>query len=135
MRKGGQAGIEYLIIIGFITFAIISILSFAYFYINLSRDSIRINHVEKFAMQFINSAESVFFSGEPSKTVVNLYLPEGVKNIQITENMLVITTETSSGENVRAFNSKVPIQGEITPTKGIKKITFEAKKEYVLINQ
>jgi len=36
--------------------------------------------VESFGEQLINSAESVYFAGEPSKTVVSLYLPEGVRN-------------------------------------------------------
>ncbi len=134
MKKKAQTGVEYLIITGFVTFAVISILTFSHFYISLSRDNLRLNNVEKFAIQFISSAESVFFAGEPSKTVISLYLPNGVKSINIQENLVIITTETSSGDNVRSFNSKVPLQGSISSTEGIKTITLEAKKDYVFIS-
>ena len=134
-EKKAQAGIEYMIIVGFVTFAIMSVLVLAMLYSGQIRDKVKVNQVESFATQLINSAESVFFAGEPSKTTISLYLPEDVTNITINSNQMVITITTSSGENVRAFESKVPIQGTITISEGIKRLTLEATENYLLISQ
>ncbi len=133
-NKGGQAGIEYMIIIGFVTFTIISIFALAVIYSGQIKDKIKLNQVENFATQLINSAETVYFAGEPSKTTVRLYLPEGVTSLEFNSDYLVIITHTSSGNNKRAFESKVPIQGTISTSEGIKKLTIEAKESYVMIS-
>lgn len=133
--KKAQVGIEYMIIIGFLTFAITAVLVFAIFYSDKIKDRVRLNQVENFAIQLLNSAESVFFAGEPSKTTVSLYLPDGVEDINIIQDYLVITTRTSSGDNVREFKSRVPINGSISAGEGIKKLTLEAKEDHLEIRQ
>lgn len=134
LKKEGQTGIEYLIILGFVTFAIISILLLAYFYSSMIQDSLVINQVETFARKIVASAESVFYSGEPSKATVSANLPSGVKSIEIIENSLVFTIETSSGISKTAFKSNVPISGNISPTPGLKKIQLIAQENNVLIS-
>jgi len=134
MQKRGQAGVEYMIIIGFVTFAILTILILSFLYSGLIKDMIKLNQVESFALQLINHAESVFFSGEPSIATIRLYLPQGVENITILNKDVVITTMTSSGRNIRAFESNVPLQGTISPTEGIKRIILTAKSDHVLIS-
>jgi len=134
-HKKSQAGVEYMIIVGFVTFAIMSVLILAMLYSGQIKDKVKINQVESFAIQLLNSAESVFFAGEPSKTTISLYLPEDVKEINITSNYLIITTQTSTGENKRAFESKVPIQGTISTSEGIKRLTLKATENYLSISQ
>ncbi len=134
MKKRGQIGIEYMIIVGFVTFAVISILTLAVFYSDQIRDKIKVNQAENFAIQLINSAESVFFAGEPSKVTVYLYLPEGVDNVEVSSNYLIITQQVSSGENKRAYKSRVPIQGTISTNQGTKKLILEAFDDYLLIS-
>jgi len=135
-KKRGQIGIEYMIIVGFVTFAVISILTMAVFYSDQIKDKIKTNQAENFAIQLINSAESVFFAGEPSKVTVNLYLPEGIDSVQIdsTSNYVIITQQVSSGENKNAYKSRVPIQGTISATQGIRRLTLEAFDDYLLIS-
>mgnify|MGYP001558229136 CR=1 FL=1 len=123
-----------MIIIGFVTLAVISVLALAYFYSDSIKDKIRLTHIERFTSQLINSAESVFFSGEPSEATIRLYLPEGVKSIEINSTYVIITARTTSGENKRAFKSSVPLQGVISPGEGIKKLLIQAKDDYVLIS-
>lgn len=134
-HQKGQAGVEYMILVGFLTFAIMSVLVLAMLYSGQIRDKVKLNQVEIFATQLLNSAESVFFAGEPSKTTISLYLPEDVTEINITSNYLVISVHTSSGENRRAFKSNVPIEGEISIGEGIKKLTLEATENYLSISQ
>jgi len=133
-RKKAQAGVEYMIILGFITFAITLVLVLAISYSGNIKDRVKLNQAENFATQLVNSAESVFFAGEPSKTTVRLYLPEGIQNIEIISDYLVITMKVSTGENKRAYKSRVPIQGNIAIGEGIRKLSLEAKEDYVLVS-
>ncbi len=133
--KKSQIGIEYLIIVGFVTFAIISILTLAYIYSNQIKDKIKLNQVESFVLQLISSSESVFFAGEPSKTTIKLYLPEGVESITINTDNIIVTTRVNSGNNVRVFDSKVPLSGSVSATEGTKILSLEAKADSVLISQ
>ncbi len=139
MTAKAQVGIEYMMVVGFVTLAIVSVLTLAYFYSDQIKDSIRLNQVESFATQVLNSAESVFFAGEPSKTTVKLYLPEGVNEITVSTDInnpgLLIKTRTRvGGENIRFYESNVPLSGSISSTEGIKKIAVVAEETQVSIN-
>ncbi|HLD37101.1 MAG TPA: hypothetical protein VJA86_00750 [Candidatus Nanoarchaeia archaeon] len=133
--KKGQAGIEYLIIIGFATFAVISTLLIAYYYSGMARDRIILNQVEVFASKLIKSSESVFYAGEPSLAYISVYLPSQVKSIEITDYDVIITTLTSSGESKQAFSSNAKLQGSINPSEGIKRIKLQATSDRVVISQ
>lgn len=134
-KKKGQVGVEYMIIVGFVTFAIISIITLAYFYSNHIKDMIKVNQVEGFASKLISSAESVFFKGEPSKATIKLYLPAGVEIINVTQGGLIVSIRVSSGINKRVFPSEVPLNGTITTSEGLKKLVLEARIDDVLISQ
>ena len=84
-------------------------------------------------MKVISSSESVFYAGAPSKATISTYLPEGVVDIEIIENSIVISMQTNSGISKTSFSSKVPIEGSISTASGIKKIKIEAIQDKVLI--
>ena len=133
--KRGQASFEYLILVGFVTLIISGIFAVALLYTNSSQDNVRITQITNFANKIISSSESMFYAGKPSKTTITAFLPEGVKNITIAENTLIISVQISSGLNVIGFPSKVNITGDITHTPGIKKIVITAQEDRVLIAQ
>ncbi len=128
MQRKSQIGMEYVIILGFVVIVIMTILGLAFFYSGGIKDRIRLTQVANFANKIISTSESVYYYGEPSKATISLYLPEGVKNITISENNLIISTQTSSGLEIRAFQSNVPIEGNITSAPGIKRIAVEAQQ-------
>ncbi len=130
----GQSGIEYLIITGFVTLAVTTILIAAYFYIGISRDRIRINQIETIATKIISSAESVFFAGEPSQTTITIYMPQGIKNIEFNEKNLIITFSTSTGTMKRAFSSRVTLEGSIQVGEGSRKLLIKAQPDKVIIS-
>ncbi|MCK5612411.1 hypothetical protein KAR91_61635 [Candidatus Pacearchaeota archaeon] len=132
-QKKGQVGIEYMIIIAFVTLVTISTLSLAIYYSGQVKDDIKLNQIENFAIQLINSAESIFFSGEPSKATVRLYLPSGVQSVAINSEGIYIIAQSSHGMNKRLFTSKVPLSGTISSAEGTRKITITATSDYVLI--
>jgi hypothetical protein len=133
-KKRAQVGIEYMIILAFVTFVIMVVLSFAVVYSNQIQDKFRLNQVDNFAIGLINSAEMVFFSGEPSKTTILLSLPSGVNEISIVPEGIIFRVVTSSGENVRLFESSVPLSGSVVTTEGLKEIVLTATDASVEIS-
>ncbi|MEK6926150.1 MAG: hypothetical protein AABW50_02640 [Nanoarchaeota archaeon] len=134
--KKGQIGIEYLIVVGFVTFAIMSIVALAFFYSGQIKDRIKLSQVEGFANQLVVFAEDIFFSGEPSKATIKIYIPDGVQSIIINSNSVVVTTSVSGGTNIRVFESKVPLEGSITTvSEGLRKISLEAISSGVRISE
>lgn len=133
VKKRAQAGVEYMIIIGFVTMAILAILLLANTYSGLIKDRIKLNQLETFSIQLVNHAESVFFAGEPSITTISLYLPAGVQDITVNSDAIITTTSTTTGNNIRSFSSRVPLQGTINAGEGIHTITIEAKSDHVLL--
>lgn len=133
-RKRGQISTEYLIIVGFVTFVVIAILGIALTYTAQIKDTIKMTHIENFANKLISSSESIFFAGEPSRIEITGYIPEGVTDIQIIGKEVVFNVSTSSGDNVRAFTSKVDLEGTISPSSGVKKLQLTAKEDKVVIS-
>ncbi|MEM0465877.1 MAG: hypothetical protein QXW97_04235 [Candidatus Pacearchaeota archaeon] len=133
-KKFSQVSIEYLVIIGFVSIILIAILGIAFFYSNGIKDRIKITQVNNFANKIISSSESVYYYGEPSKTTISVYLPEGVENIEINNNEIIISTRISSGLEKTSFKSNVPLTGSISKSSGIKNIVITAEQNKTRIN-
>jgi len=133
-KKKGQLSVEYLIIIGFVTFAISITIALGMVYSGLAKDSISINQAEVFANKIIDSAESVFYAGSPTQTVLTAYLPSQVINITVLQKEIVISISTSTGINIQSFPSKVQLEGNISSTEGLKKIKLRATSDRVIIS-
>ncbi|MGV8142709.1 MAG: hypothetical protein ACP5NS_03685 [Candidatus Pacearchaeota archaeon] len=135
MRYRGQISFEYLIVVSFVVFIVLIILSLALFYVTSSRDQIKINQLVTFSNKIVSSAESVYYAGEPSKVTITVYLPEGVQSIQILENSLVFDILTSTGSTIIAFPSNVPLDPtlDITFNEGLKRLTISADTNAVHI--
>ena len=133
--KKGQISTEYLIVIGFVTFLIIGVLGVAFFYTGGVSDRIKVDQVENYAKKIISSAESVFYSGQPSRVTINAYLPSGVENLEIEDNSLRITYTTNSGTNTVSYSSNVPIQGSLSSNSGVKKINVVASANTVQLSE
>jgi len=141
LSKRGQISIEYLIVIGFVVFIILSILGVSIYYYSGIRDSIKLNQVTNFASKVISSAEVVFFAGEPSKTTITVHLPEGVQDVRIIDDngqtLIVFDVSTDSGLTVVAFPSDVPIDtsSDISNTQGVKRLEIVALADRVAITE
>lgn len=134
-KKRGQIGIEYLMIIGFAVLIIMGILVLAFNYMEILRDSIIMTDASNFADKVISSSEKIFYEGEPSKATIRVYIPQQVLEVQIIENSLFLTIETSSGISKRAYPSNVPIQGQINSTGTVIKLEILASENSVTINE
>lgn len=136
--KKSQISFEYLIIMGFVTLILITVLGIALFYTSSVEDQIQITQMNNYANKIISTAESIFYSGKPSKATITVYLPKNIQDIQISEDNLIISIRTSTGLNTIAFGSNVPISEgvvNLATTSGIKRIEIIAQINDVVIGQ
>ena len=132
-KRRAQIGMEYLMIVGFLTFVIIGTLGIAMYHNNTIRDMISSRQVESMSTKIVSAAESVFYAGEPSKITIVSYIPEGISEINITDNTLFVTFQSSSGTNKVSFPSNVPITGTLSTVSGLRNIVIEATSSSVTI--
>ena len=132
-RSKAQVGMEYLLMIGFIIFVVMGILGVALIYTEGIKRDLGIDQIGNLASKITSTAETVFYSGEPSKATISGYLPEAVTNITIADNRIYFTISTTTGPTIISYKSEVPITGTIDTSEGYKKIIIKAEDNYVSI--
>jgi uncharacterized protein (UPF0333 family) len=132
--KRGQISTEYLIVIAFVMFVVISSMGVALYYSMQIKDDIKFSQIEKVADKITSSAETVFYSGKPSKMTLTNYIPEGVNSIKISNKDLTFNVSTSTGENIVSYSSNVFLYGNISNSPGVKRITLIAEQDRVIIS-
>jgi Flp pilus assembly pilin Flp len=133
--KKSQVSVEYLVIIGFVSFIIIGILGVSLIYQTELQDVIKFSQLEKFSTKLTSAAEEVFYAGAPSKITLNGYMPKGIQSVDIIGNDIVYNVSTRSGIAIIAYSSDVRLQGSLSTTPGIKRITLTAQSDRVFITE
>ena len=138
-NKRAQSSMEFLILMGFLTFVIIGILAIGYFYSGTTNDRIKSSQISSFTNKIISTSETVFYAGEPSKATISARLPEGIQDIEIINNTIVVTYYLTTGQNKISFSSNVPIAedltGEVSSSSGIKNFIIVANSTHAVISQ
>ena len=131
----GQISTEYLILVGFIVFVVISLVGFAAIYSSSARERIRFSNLATFANAIISNAEEVYYAGVPSKATITPYLPSGVGSIIIYPNEIVFNVSASGGTSIIGYTSNVPLSGSISNSEGVKRIQVEAQASYASVSE
>jgi uncharacterized protein (UPF0333 family) len=126
LKRRGQISIEYLIVVAFVVFLVISIVGFGFYYVRSTSDSIKVNQINNYANKIVSNAEAVFYSGNPSKISISAYLPRGVDSVEIIDNDLVFTFSTSTGTSKIAYDVDVPLAGDFSASEGVKVLELTA---------
>ncbi|MBI2659215.1 hypothetical protein HYX05_03920 [Candidatus Woesearchaeota archaeon] len=106
--KLGQSSLEYLLVVA-ITFIVI--LPATYLFYSYSKESgyeITDAQVTRLGRSIVDAAESIFYSGQGSKTVLELNVPDNVGTAQIIDGReIVFNVTTSFGVSEIVFFSSV----------------------------
>jgi hypothetical protein len=110
LQVKGQSSLEYLLIVG-LTFAII--VPTTYLFYNYSKESsqeIADAQIIQFGRTLVDTAESIFYSGQGSKTVLDMNVPEKITSAVIIDGKeFVLNMSTSFGISEIVFFSSVSI--------------------------
>src|SRR3989338_5272195 len=106
--RSSQSSLEYLLVVA-ITFVII--LPATYLFYSYSKESsyeITDAQITKIGRTIVDSAESIFYSGQGSKTVLELNIPDNVDSAQIVDGReIVFNVTTNFGISEIVFFSSV----------------------------
>lgn len=110
MLKNAQSALEYLMIIA-LTFAIIVPTVYLFFtYARESNIKIIDSQIDRIGRNIVNTAESIYYSGEHSKTILEFNMPDNIEEVNILSNReLVFTIVTEFGNTDIVFFSDVNI--------------------------
>lgn len=133
MMGKAQTSMEYMTIVLFITVTLIPLVLLYHSQYEGTNEQIRSNQADQIARKIVDTAESVYYLGENSKTSIKVYMPTGVENITVSGREIVFTVRTRYGPDEVVRVSNVDITGSIPSEMGIKTITVESKGSYVEI--
>lgn len=139
LSRSGQSSLEYLLIVA-LTFAIIVPATLLFY--NYSKESgqeIADAQITKIGRSIVDTAESIFYSGQGSKTLLELNIPDNIGSAQIIGGReLVFNITTNFGISEIVFFSPVNITTESSDcdanvcripglsSSGLKKVKIEA---------
>lgn len=132
--KQGQISLEYMSIVGLATLVAISLLALSHYYSKQTEITINTNQIDRIGKEIVDTAESMYYYGEPSRTTLKVYIPDGINEISIGNNELNFKVRTKEGEADMFYSSSVNLQGNISTVYGFHYITIEAREGYVWIN-
>lgn len=142
-ERAGQISTEYLILLGFLVFIILAVLGASLFYSSLARDRLTFRTLEEFSGKIIGTAEEVYYAGEGARITVTAYVPAGVTSIYLMapttsssdKTLLMVSVSTSSGQQLTAYTSSVPLEGNFSSSEGVKRFVISAAPDRVLITE
>ena len=134
LNRNSQMSVEYMIIIGFVTVITIPLIIIYYTFTQDSKDEISSAQINQIAKTISDSAESVYYFGEPSQTNLKIDMPDNVVLSNLSNNEIVFRIRTRTGEADIVQSSLVNITGSLPVKKGVYTVTIKAKSNYVNVS-
>lgn len=131
--KKAQVSMEYMIVIGFVTFVVLVLLIQSFFYKRQVENQVSTTQAEQIVRSIIDTSEQVYYVGKPTKTTLKVYMPAGVQSIEFPNGTLLLKIKTESGVSDITYPSKVNITGSLSPNPGIRYIKVESRGTYVWV--
>jgi hypothetical protein len=130
-----QSSMEFMVVIGFALLMITPVIIMYSTQRNDINDRVNSNQAFQIARKIVDSAESVYYFGEPSKTTIRVFIPRNVVAFNISRYEVIVKVRTQAGVAEIVQVSKVNISGDIPPNYGVYDIEVVAKGNYVLVNR
>ena len=136
MKKGNKAQVamEYIMIIGFVVAITIPLIIISYEQTQGAKDAVIATQAYNVAKKIADSAETVYYLGEPSKTTLKVYMPERVELTRVGFNEIMIRIETAVGSDDVVAYSTVPVNGTLPITSGVHYIEIDSRGDYVWVS-
>jgi len=127
MKKRAQIAVEYITILGFVIVSTLVLVVIFNAHATSMNDQVTGHQVERLAEKIVDTAEAVYFIGEPSRTVLKLYFPQRITNVSLSGRELVFFVRTSFGIDEVVKLSQVNLTGTLPITAGIHYVQVEAQ--------
>jgi hypothetical protein len=126
---------EYITIVGFVFVLLIPLMFIYYDQRGDTNDAINSNHAFKIGKSIADSAETVFYLGEPSRTILKLNFPPRIEAISISGYEIVLQMATTNGRDDIVIPTGVNVTGSLSVHNGIHNVVITARGDYVEITE
>jgi uncharacterized protein (UPF0333 family) len=133
-QKKAQIAMEYLMIMGFVLAALSPLIVVYYVYTQGSTEELTASQLSKIAKEVVDSAEEVYYLGEPSQISMRVYVPGKLEGAQISGKQFVLLLQTQNGPAEIVETSAVNISGSFPLSEGIYTLTVRAVNGYTNIS-
>ena len=134
LARKAQVSMEYLVIVGFVAVIVLPMILIFYTYADCTEDEIISNQVQKIGLKIGDSAEAVYYLGEPSRTKIRSYFPKKISNISIGSNEITFIVNTKEGVDHIVIYTQVPVSGSLDTHSGYHNINIRSRGSYVEIS-
>ena len=131
--KNAQISMEYLVIAGLVFVIAVPLVVIFQTHSGQMNDDIISNQVDQIASKVLDSAEAIYYLGEPSRTTIRVFLPKKVNNISIGDYEITFQVRRQKGVDDIVKLSSVPINGSLPTTSGIHNVIIESRGSYVWV--
>jgi len=140
MKTKSQASVEYLMVVGLAFVIIMPMVYMFYSYTTAVQEDVSMAKIHKIGIDIVHTAEQVYYLGEPSRSTININMPENVYNITVMDSVpsgqgLVVFYYGDAGLNRPiVIPSKIPLKlGTLSSNPGRKVLVIEARADRVLV--
>jgi uncharacterized protein (UPF0333 family) len=134
MNRKAQVGMEYMILVGFLVVITIPLVLVYNSHYKSTSEQIISNQADQLGQKIIDTAESIYYLGEPSKTTIKIYVPQNIENLTIGNNEIVFGVNVGGGRDDVVKVSSVPITGFVSATPGLHTVEIKSHGSYVNIS-
>lgn len=129
-----QVAMEYLVIIGFVAIITMPLVLLFQEHSQSTNDGISTSEVKQIAKRIADAAETVYYLGKPSKTVLKTHFPANVNSVNISNNEIVFNIYTSKGDQEVVTYTFLNVSGNVSTFQGIHYLTVENKGGFIWVS-
>jgi hypothetical protein len=114
-NRKSQISVEYAMIIGLIITALAIAVGVAFYYSGTARHQIGANQIDKIGRKIIDTSDSIYYLGYPSKATIDLTMPEDIINITVYHtdavggDYILFRYKGSGGDSYAIYNTKAEL--------------------------
>jgi len=121
---------EYMMVAGFVLLLTIPLVIVFVQQSTSFNDKVSLTQSEKAIRKVIDSSDTIYYLGPPSKRTISIYLPQNVKNITVINNSIDIEIY---GGYLFSVLGESQLNGTLSSFEGLHTVTVEAKSNFVQI--
>jgi len=133
--RKGQIAVEYIIMVGFLMSLSLPIISLFLEYSRGSQDIIITTQAYNAARKIVDTAETVYSYGEPSKLQIKVFFPSRIESILLRDKEITFRIRTSGGVTDVVVYTITNLTGSLSTLEGTHVITVEAKNNCIQISE
>lgn len=130
----GQVSVEYLSILGITLLLLAPLGVIVNEYLNYSDDQISEQQLVEISRTIVDTSQTVFFLGYPTKIKLKIYFPNHITSAQVLNHGISFLMKGSSSEKDFYEYSPVNLTGNLTTNSGLHYVLIQALPEQVNIS-